>query len=79
MAESEYRISRLLAVICRETGANPEEIDESTTLESLGVDSLEFLNLMIAIKSEIGEIPQDEYGSLNTIGDIANILSRTLA
>lgn len=71
--------SALLAVICRETGFSPEEISRETTLEALGIDSLEFLNLMLAIRAEVGEIPQDEYGRINTVGDIADLLHRTLA
>ena len=71
--------SALLAVICRETGATLGEISRETTLDALGIDSLEFLNLMLAIKAEVGEIPQDEYGRINTVGDIADLLSRTLA
>jgi acyl carrier protein len=77
--ETYNSLSLLIDVICRETGADPAEVNRDTTLDSLGVDSLEFLNLMLAIKVEIGEIPQDEFGRLNTVGDIADVLNRTLA
>lgn len=62
----------ICAVIERETG---KKVDEFTALEALPVDSLEFLDLMLAISTETGKsIPDAKMGSLTTVGDIAREL-----
>ena len=37
----------------------------STTLEELGIDSLDFISLM-----QVMNIPKEKYPSINTVGDI---------
>lgn len=61
---------KVIAIVARETCSAAEEITLSTRLEEIGVDSLEFLNLIICIKQEVGEIPENLYHLLNTVGDI---------
>jgi acyl carrier protein len=60
-------------IIAEETGSNESWITESTTLDSLGVDSLEFVSLMQAIGA-IKSIPESRYYALNTVGDILEAL-----
>jgi acyl carrier protein len=50
------------AVIEQETG---QKVDEFTSIESLEVDSLELLELLITLG-----IPNEQIGSLHTVGDL---------
>lgn len=60
------------AVIERETG---EKVDSNTSLDSLPVDSLEFMELLITIGNEIGkEVPDGKIGQMQTVGDIVREL-----
>jgi len=47
----------ICAIIERETG---QKVNDDTPLEELGLDSLEFLSLMLAISNETGKSLSDE-------------------
>ncbi len=51
-----------LEVIERETG---QTVTEDTLLEDLAIDSLEFLELLVAL-----DIPNDNSSTFKTIGDL---------
>lgn len=61
---------KLLDIISRETGYRREILSMDTPIDSLGIDSLEFVELMLAISNEIGEVPRESYPSLQTVRDI---------
>jgi acyl carrier protein len=55
-------------VIQRETG---QQVDSATAIETLNVDSLEFLDLLLLIENETGKrIPDGRMALLTTVGDI---------
>ncbi len=66
-------IEKVIAVVQRETGR--EEIDARTRLDSLGMDSLEFMSLIICLRAEIGDIPDEAISYMETIDDVAKILA----
>lgn len=52
----------------RETG---RFVGANTKLQELNVDSLEFVDLLLAIANETGlSVPDDKVGDLQTVGDI---------
>lgn len=60
---------KVLAVIARETG---QTVTDQTSLDDLGLDSLEFLDLLLALGRETGkEIPDETVAGLKTVGDLA--------
>lgn len=61
-------------VISRETGIPEDQLSLETTIEQLKIDSLEFVDLMLVISSEIKDIPQERISYINTIGDIVREL-----
>lgn len=69
-------LEKVIAVVSRETGA--ENLQESTFLDSLGLDSLEFLSLMQAIEKDIAPIPDVEWIGLNTVHSIVQACERHL-
>lgn len=71
---SESCKAAVLTLVAREVGAEVESLSLETRLEALGIDSLEFLCLMLCVNKEIGTLPETRYHALNTIGDIVKEL-----
>lgn len=67
------RLEKVKQIIAEELGC--ENVSGETTLEDLGVDSLEFVSLMQAIGRELGEIPEEKWAQIETVGDIADLLN----
>lgn len=63
----------LAKLVTLETGR--ERITADTSIDELGVDSLEFVSLMQQICEQFGDIPVERWGNLNTIADICKELS----
>ncbi|HVA57655.1 MAG: acyl carrier protein [Gemmatimonadaceae bacterium] len=49
----------------------PSEIDPATSLrEQVDIDSMDFLNLMIALRRDLGvDVPETDYGKLRSLDD----------
>jgi acyl carrier protein len=58
---------KLIALIERETGV---PVTETTLIENLGIDSLDFIALIQDIKYEIGPVSLDKATNANTVGDL---------
>ena len=59
---------KLLTVIERETG---QIVTEETPLDDLGVDSLEFMDLVLMLANETGkDVPDAKLGEMQTVGDL---------
>lgn len=54
---------------------NTANVTPETKLEDLGVDSLEFVSLMLAIGGQFKEIPDSRWSELDTVGDIIRIIA----
>lgn len=65
-------------VICRFVDIDPESITEETNIRTeLGLNSLELINIAVAIEDEFDvEIPDREVGNLETIGDAIKIIEK---
>ena len=62
-------IEGICATIKRETG---QTVTGATLIDSLEVDSLEFLNLLLVVSGEAGkDIPDNRIPALRTVADIA--------
>lgn len=62
-------LERVLSVISRETGAG--QLTVETSIDSLGLDSLEFVSLLLEIEKELGKNPdEDKVSGVETIGDL---------
>lgn len=67
-------LEKLRSLIEEQTGK--ADIGASTRLDSLGIDSLEFLSLMLEIQREFDRIiPDSEWPNLHTVGDILERLA----
>jgi len=66
----------LIEFIAEETGTRPDVVTCATSLADLGVDSLEFVELIQSIERKFKAIiPREKWGSLDTVGDIAKALA----
>lgn len=71
-------LDRIREVICRYVSIDPESLTEETNIRSdLGLNSLELINIAVAIEDEFDvEIPDREVGNLETLGDAIKIIQK---
>ncbi|MBR5825471.1 MAG: acyl carrier protein [Clostridia bacterium] len=65
-------------VICRFVDIDPNTLTEETNIRSeLGLNSLELINIAVAIEDEFDvEIPDREVGNIETLGDAIAIIEK---
>ena len=70
MAESVQ--DRVRAIIAEQLGVKLEEVtDTASFVEDLGADSLDTVELVMALEEEFGqEIPDEEAEKLQSVGDV---------
>lgn len=66
----------LVSILCEQLPLNPEDITaDSRIKEDLGADSLDVLQLLMALEEEKGiVIPDEVLPTLKTVGDIVNYM-----
>ena len=73
---------RLQAVLKKENGIEPERVTQDATLESLGLDSLDLIELLFEVEDEFNiRIPQDGGSGLRMakVQDIVDSIDAILA
>ena len=68
-------------LVAEQFAVEPTEVKMETSFEEdLGADSVDLVELVMAMEEEfeVGEIEEDELGSLKTVGDAANYLAGKL-
>lgn len=63
-------------IVAEQFGRDPEDITmDSTFIEDLGADSLDVVELIMAIEDEFDlEIDEDEAGNISTVGDVVDYI-----
>lgn len=66
----------LVQILCDQLPLNPEDVSlDSRIKEDLGADSLDVLQLLMALEEEKGVVIPDEIlPTLKTVGDIVNYM-----
>jgi acyl carrier protein len=69
---------RVRKVVVEELGVKEEEVVESASFtEDLGADSLDVVELVMALEEEFGiDIPDDEVNNIKTVGDAVNYITK---
>jgi len=69
--------SVLKAMIAAQSGLAFDEVNILTKLNELGLDSLEFVDLMMTIRDEFKgfAMPESEWHTLDTVGDILRAIN----
>ena len=77
---SETVLDRVRRVVCEELSVSPEEVQEhSSFIEDLEADSLDFVELIMALEAEFQiEIPDDDVSTLKTVADVVAYIEKTL-
>ncbi len=71
-------IEKLAKIIAENVECDAESINEDTTFESLGVDSLATVELVMQLEEELGyELQLDE--KLLTVGDLLKFIAKKQA
>ena len=65
-------------MIAEQFAVDPEEVTMETSLEEdLGADSVDLVELVMAMEEEfeIGEVQEDELGGMKTVGDAVSFIA----
>lgn len=68
--------TRVKEIIVEQLGVNPDEVtNEAKIVDDLGADSLDIVELVMALEEEFGsEIPDEEAEKLQTVGDVVKYI-----
>lgn len=69
-------LAKLVEVVVDQLDIDPEKIvEDATFIEDLGADSLDLLQLLTALEDEFElTIPDEQFESISTVGDVLDIL-----
>lgn len=68
---------RLFKLMAEQVGKPVSSITLNSTFEDLGADSLDVVEIALAVEDEYSiEIPDDSAEGINTVGDIINIVEK---
>ena len=79
MSEEKSIEDRILTIIATELGVKPEQITpEAKFIEDLGADSLDTVELVMALEEEFGnEIPDEDAEKLISVGDVIRFIEES--
>ena len=73
-------LERIRNLAAKEFSLNAEALDPSAQLDSLGIDSLSFIEFMFKVEEEFGVTVSDEdLKSIKTLGDLERHVAAALA
>lgn len=75
--EESMIFEKVRDIIAEQLGIDPEEITmESSFIDDLGADSLDIVELIMALEEEFDiEIPDEDAEKIKTVGDVVEYLS----
>ncbi|MEW6032715.1 MAG: acyl carrier protein [Bacillota bacterium] len=77
MADADAVFRKLRAMLADQLGIEEGEISPESTLEDLGADSLDIVEMVMAIEQEWDiEIPDEAAEEIKTVGDAVNYIVR---
>ena len=74
-------VDRIRVLVCDQLGVDPGEMrPEASILDDLGADSLDVVELVMAIEETFDiEIPDEDAEAMRTIGDVEKYVSERVA
>ena len=79
-AMSQDVLNRVKKVTVEQLGVKEEEVTEPSSFqEDLGADSLDVVELVMALEDEFGiDIPDEEVGEIKTVGNAVDYITKKL-
>jgi len=79
MAAEKSIEQKVKDIIVEQLGVNPDQVTpEAKFIEDLGADSLDTVELVMALEEEFGqEIPDEEAEKLQSVGDVIKYIEDT--
>jgi len=76
MAGEKTTDQKVRDIVVEQLGVKPEQVvPEAKIIEDLGADSLDVVELVMALEEEFGhEIPDEEAEKLTTVGDVTKYI-----
>ena len=72
-------LEKIIAYLAEQADFDPETLSADTTFESLDLDSLDLVEMLVELEEETGvELPEEETKQLETIGDLAALIESKL-
>lgn len=73
---AEDTLKRVVKVVCEELGVTENEVQESSVFtDDLGADSLDVVELVMALEEEFSiDIPDDDVADMKTVGDVVKYI-----
>ncbi|MBR7123221.1 MAG: acyl carrier protein [Oscillospiraceae bacterium] len=65
---------KLVSYAARQLELNPDEITRDSTFESLGIDSLDIVEMIMDLESELGVELEVEDQKITTFGELADFI-----
>ena len=73
-------LDRIKALAAKEFSIDPSGVDPAAPLDTLGIDSLSFIEFMFKVEEEFGvSVSDDELRGIKTLGALESHLARLLA
>jgi len=73
-------LARIKQLAAREFSINPDALDPSAPLDSLGIDSLSFIEFMFKVEEEFGvSVSDEELKTIKTLADLERHVASALA
>jgi len=75
LPDTETVFARLRAMLADQLGIEPEEVKMESTFENLNADSLDIVELVMAIEQEWDmEVPDEAAEAIKSVGDAVNYI-----
>ena len=73
-------LARIKALAAKEFSIDPDGLDPHAPLDSLGIDSLSFIEFMFKVEEEFGvSVSDEDLKSIRTLGDLERHVVAALA
>lgn len=69
---------KLVSYAAKQLELNPEEISRDSTFEGLGIDSLDIVEMIMDLESELGIELEMEDQKITTFGELADFIEAKL-
>lgn len=72
-------LEKIIAYLSEQLDIDAQTLSAETTFESLDLDSLDLVEMLVEMENETGvELPEEDFKQVETIGDLASLIEPKL-